>query len=513
MNLRQRIFTWLRLGRPPLRLLLVAIFRSIVSNVAAVSLFIAATALLVISSKNATLQSIAIFLIVIELIAFMRSPLRFLDRLGAHQLGFAAVQQWRRVVTSWITSWDSSQAAKLGHGEILDRALRDTEELQNLWLRTILPGFNSLLVLALSSVILYFIPGGSGTGVLLYLAIVGTGAGVVTLATRSLGVAEANVREARGNLRAVATEASRVAASLRLLKSKKVVEDRLAVAVAWLQVVERRRESEAQIQRWALLLASFGALFSTARNFTPYSLWQTVSLLIGFSAFDLLGQWESALTSAVSLDAAMSRLEALEPKTVEASGPFPANAGIHVHDYLVQGTPTSFSVPLGSRVAVTGPSGIGKSTVLRAIAGMEDSQSGYCTIGGVPIGSINQAALREFVTYVPTESSYVTGYVEDVIELGRDITRDYVKDLRSVGLKWKADFKLVNPSRGERARVAVVRAMATTPAIIVLDEPSSGLGETETTALLSLLENCDATIIIATHDPLVMSWCDTVIRL
>jgi ABC-type lipoprotein export system ATPase subunit len=144
---------------------------------------------------------------------------------------------------------------------------------------------------------------------------------------------------------------------------------------------------------------------------------------------------------------------------------------------------------------------------------MEDSQSGYCTIGGVPIGSINQAALREFVTYVPTESSYVTGYVEDVIELGRDITRDYVKDLRSVGLKWKADFKLVNPSRGERARVAVVRAMATTPAIIVLDEPSSGLGETETTALLSLLENCDATIIIATHDPLVMSWCDTVIRL
>ena len=162
MNIRQRLFKWLRLGRPPLSLVLFAILRSVISNVAAVGLFIAATALLVVSSQNVTLQSIAVFLIVIELVAFIRSPLRFLDRLSAHQLGFAAVQQWRRVVTSWITSWDSSQATKLGHGEILDRALRDTEELQNLWLRTILPGLNALLLLAFSSVILYFIPGGTG---------------------------------------------------------------------------------------------------------------------------------------------------------------------------------------------------------------------------------------------------------------------------------------------------------------------------------------------------------------
>ena len=96
MNIRQRLFKWLRLGRPPLSLVLFAILRSVISNVAAVGLFIAAPALLVVSSQNATLQSIAVFLIVIELVAFIRSPLRFLDRLSAHQLGFAAVQQWPR---------------------------------------------------------------------------------------------------------------------------------------------------------------------------------------------------------------------------------------------------------------------------------------------------------------------------------------------------------------------------------------------------------------------------------
>ncbi len=513
MSPRIRILRWLKLGRPPLRLILSAVFRSLISSFTAVGLFIAATALLVVSSHNATLKSIAVFLVVIELIAFLRSPLRFFDRLSAHRLGFAAVQQWRRTITNWVTNWDSRQAATLGHGEILDRALSDTEELQNLWLRAVLPACSAVTLLVLSALILFFVPGGSLLGVGLYFALVVAGALVVALGTRSLAIAEMAVREARGNLRAVATEASRVAPTLNLLRSKKVIEDRLNTAVAWLHVVERRRENEARIQRWALFLASFGALYITAQQFSNYSLWQTVSVLIGFSVFDLLKQWESSLASAVALDSAMSRLEELEPEVEEASGPFPFEAGIFVHDYVVNGVARSFEAPLGSRLAITGPSGIGKSTLLRVLSGMEPAQSGSATIGGVPVGSINQDALREFISYVPTESRYMTGFVGDVVELGRDITRDYEADLKALGLKWKPSFNLVNPSRGERARLSVVRALATSPAIIVLDEPTSGLGDADTKALLSLLEDSDSTIIVATHDPLVMKWCQTVIKL
>ena len=68
-------------------------------------------------------------------------------------------------------------------------------------------------------------------------------------------------------------------------------------------------------------------------------------------------------------------------------------------------------------------------------------------------------------------------------------------------------------SRGEKQRVAVVRSMVTAPNIIVLDEPTSGLGDAETHQVLELLSSTSATVIVATHDPLVMQWCDDVYEL
>jgi ABC-type lipoprotein export system ATPase subunit len=50
--------------------------------------------------------------------------------------------------------------------------------------------------------------------------------------------------------------------------------------------------------------------------------------------------------------------------------------------------------------------------------------------------------------------------------------------------------------------------MVTNPVVLLLDEPTSGLGQDETRALLDLLGETGASVIVATHDPLVMAWCD-----
>ncbi|HEY5010476.1 MAG TPA: ATP-binding cassette domain-containing protein, partial [Acidimicrobiales bacterium] len=68
-------------------------------------------------------------------------------------------------------------------------------------------------------------------------------------------------------------------------------------------------------------------------------------------------------------------------------------------------------------------------------------------------------------------------------------------------------------SRGERARVALVRAMVTDPSLYLLDELTSGLGTDETSNVLSLLASTGATVIVATHDQQVMTWCDEVVEL
>jgi ABC-type transport system involved in cytochrome bd biosynthesis fused ATPase/permease subunit len=167
----------------------------------------------------------------------------------------------------------------------------------------------------------------------------------------------------------------------------------------------------------------------------------------------------------------------------------------------------------GRRVAVTGRSGVGKSTLLRSIAGLDDVASGDITIGATRVLDIDERSLRRLLTYVASEPGLIRGYAIDVIGLGREATRDSLDDLAALGLSSDPTTRWEELSRGERARVAIVRAMVTSPVIYLLDEPTSGLGVSETASMLRLLETTGATVIIASHDAQVIEWCDDVFEL
>jgi ABC-type lipoprotein export system ATPase subunit len=62
-------------------------------------------------------------------------------------------------------------------------------------------------------------------------------------------------------------------------------------------------------------------------------------------------------------------------------------------------------------------------------------------------------------------------------------------------------------------RVALARAMVTSPDLVVLDEPTAGLGRDETRNVLSFLAASNATVVVATHDGDVIEWCDMVVEL
>ncbi len=117
------------------------------------------------------------------------------------------------------------------------------------------------------------------------------------------------------------------------------------------------------------------------------------------------------------------------------------------------------------------------------------------------------------MSYVGAEPGLSEGYVRDVITLGRPARRDYVADLASVGLTVTPDTRWSNLSRGERQRVALVRALLGSPQLLVLDEPTSGLGTNEVDAVLGLLDRCGAGVLVATHDERVIAWCDRVVVL
>jgi putative ABC transport system ATP-binding protein len=121
--------------------------------------------------------------------------------------------------------------------------------------------------------------------------------------------------------------------------------------------------------------------------------------------------------------------------------------------------------------------------------------------------------LRRHLTYVPSEPGLTRGFAIDVIGLGRASSREAISDLAELGMVSDRSTRFDELSRGERERVAIARALVTSPTIYLLDEPTSGLGRDETEKVLAIIEATGATIVVATHDPQVIEWCDEVVEL
>jgi ABC-type multidrug transport system fused ATPase/permease subunit len=253
----------------------------------------------------------------------------------------------------------------------------------------------------------------------------------------------------------------------------------------------------------------------------PHSaaLWVVVAALLALSTFESLNVVRDAFDTAVAVSAAAERLEELDVPVQRGETAWPVDSTVRLDHVTINEESESLVVDAtlvvvpGRRIALTGSSGAGKSTLLRAIAGLDDVAAGTVSFGNVDIRTIDERELRRRVAYVASEPGLTRGYAIDVVGLGRATSRSAHDDLASLGLATDSTTRWEDLSRGERARIALVRAMVTSPLIYLLDEPTSGLGNEETAGVLSLLALTGATVIVATHDPQVMAWCDEVLEL
>jgi ATP-binding cassette subfamily C protein CydC len=150
----RRLRRWLRRAQPPRADLARALLAGFVASATNVALLVGAIALLVESATRPGLRAVAAVLVIIELFAFLRSPLRFSERLAAHQLGFRAVSRWRRWLVLVVGQLDFSQWRTYAAGDLLERALSDTDELQDLWLRFVIPFLDVVAVMVLGDIVI-----------------------------------------------------------------------------------------------------------------------------------------------------------------------------------------------------------------------------------------------------------------------------------------------------------------------------------------------------------------------
>jgi len=187
----------------------------------------------------------------------------------------------------------------------------------------------------------------------------------------------------------------------------------------------------------------------------------------------------------------------------------------------------SLEVSAGEYVAVVGDSGIGKSTLLNVIAGLEPIDSGKISFGEKEIGSMDDDALallrRDSFGFV-FQAFHVLPHltVEENVALPlllRGISRSEKPKaiLASVGLSGREASLPRELSGGELQRVAIARALVGEPALVLADEPTGNLDPANGAQVLALIrklvKETGSAAILATHSAQAAAGCDRVYRL
>lgn len=188
----------------------------------------------------------------------------------------------------------------------------------------------------------------------------------------------------------------------------------------------------------------------------------------------------------------------------------------------------SLRIPRGSLTVVLGPSGSGKTTLLHLLAGLEVPDAGTVLLGGIDLSGMREADRTvfrrryiglvfqhsELVPYLTARGNLLLPYLLDK----RDPDPAWMARLaRVLGIQERLDLLPGQLSGGEEQRVALGRALATRPEVLIADEPHGSLDQRQGAQVLALLrastDHFGQTVVLATHDPRSIAYADRVLIL
>lgn len=185
-------------------------------------------------------------------------------------------------------------------------------------------------------------------------------------------------------------------------------------------------------------------------------------------------------------------------------------------------------VARGSSVAVLGPSGSGKSSLMAVLSGLEQASGGTVEVAGLNFAALNEDELArarrgrigivlQAFHLLPTMTARENVAVPMELAGMADAFDRAEAELGAVGLGERLGHHPAQLSGGEQQRVAIARALGPRPALVFADEPTGNLDTVTSEAVMDLLfarrAATEATLMVITHDPALATRCDRVLEM
>ncbi len=481
----------------------------------------------------------------VRFLAMGRAAARYGERLTSHDATLRALERLRLRLLSGMTTAPFQRQARLRGAQAVNRVMADVDALDGVSLRLALPIIAGLVTLTGAAVAIAWLWGalpalvvGLGYGLGAVAVLIVTTRRAVPLARR----AEAAAQAFRSRL-VTLTEARRdLAAASALVGASQAVADaearRLALRRA-LDRIERRTGAAIMLLTGGIATLVFwlGIEGAQAGRIAPSI--AAMGLLATLALAEALAPLRRAVAEIGRMADAARRVAPVVAAPLDAATPMtPAPAPIAAPSVallfdrvtlarpgtdapLVQGL--SGQVARGQVLALRGASGVGKSSLLHVLAGLETPLAGQVHLLGRDLRHWDEPALRARLGLVAQRATLLSGSLADNLSLGcPQADEDAMWQALSAvqlaglvadrgGLSLRLGPRGEGLSGGEARRLAVARALLRRPDVLLLDEPTEGLDAPTAGAVLAGVRALlpDTAFVVASHRPEEVAWADT----
>ncbi len=529
--------TLVAISPPPWRRLIGAMLLGLAAAGTTVGLLAGSGALIDRAALRPGLATIAGLLAVVEVLAVLRAPLRYAERLHTHEAAFGALGHWRLWLYDRLEPLLPGALGAWRSGDLLHRAIDDIEALTDLYSRA--PGtvgvavaVSALSVVAVGSLLPL---GAAILGAALAVAVVGSPLLAITGRTR------VDERALAGQLTAEVVELVQGAPELLAFGLDETFRARAEATAERLARLERRR-TRAMAAASALVVVCLGvavvgtlaAAVSAAREHRLEGIMIAVLPLTAIGAFEAVAPLGTLAIRILDVLDAGRRLLALNEVPAPVSDPSnpvalhdsvptpPEGVAVAFDDatlrYRLDRPPAldavSFAVPPGSATAILGQTGAGKSSIVNALLRFWPLEKGSVTVNATSLEQMRQADARRVFALLDQDARLFAGTIRQNVALGRPeaTAAEIAEALRAAQLdEWVRSLPngLETPvgesgnqvSSGQRRRIALARALLVRRPVLLLDEPTTNLDDETADALIDtvLAAALGRTVVLVTH--------------